>query len=533
MADTSGSVRIELPEHDRPPRPGETDLERTDPDLELTATLVLRRPTAEGDQAAAAQEADLFAVLNFARLNGLRVTESEPNTRSVTLAGRASDFERILHVELIDVELNGKRYRRYDGAPSLPAGLGEIVTGVFGLRARPTRPRPRVHHAGSTEPFWTTVDLARAYDFPEGTDGTGQVIGLIELGGGYDEQDLRAFFSEHGLPVPSITFKSIDGATNQPASPEAIQQWLDVVEGRREESDCDATLIEAAQMTVEVTMDIELAGALAPGAQLVVYMAPATEEGIYKALSLAIHDEQPRVDVISMSWGEPESFVSDAHVSAITQVLEDAAQRGITVCASSGDFGAYDDPQNKTLCVNFPASSPLVLACGGSTVVRCESKIDNEIAWNCGLHGIPASTGGGVSELFGLPPWQSAEHVPLSPKGQPGRGVPDVAASADPHNGCAIIVGGQPCSSFGTSAVAPLWAALIARCNQALGSRAGHLNPVLYELARSERSPFRTIVEGDNGFYRAGAGWNACTGLGTPKGRHLLDVLRARTSNSR
>ncbi len=526
MENAHAASRVQLLDHGRPPRAGERDVARTNPDLEISATMVLRRAPGEGKSAEVARQNDVLAVRDFAQQHGLKLAELEPGAGSLTLSGRAAEFESLFHVELIDVEHRGRRYRRYDRPPSLPLNLSEIVTGIFGLRARPTRPRPRVHHIGSTAPFWTTAEMERAYEFPEHFDGSGQVIGLIELGGGYDEQDLQAFFRERGLPVPRVTFKSVDGSPNQPASAEAIQQWLDVVEGRREESSCDPTLLEAAQMTVEVTMDIQLAAALAPGAEIVVYMASATEEGIYKALSLAVHDEQPPVDVISMSWGEPESFVSDAHVNAITQVLEDAAHRGITVCASSGDFGAYDDPQNKSLCVNFPASSPLVLACGGSTVLRCESEIEKEIVWNCGLHGIPAATGGGISERFDRPQWQSSDQVPLSPTGRQGRGVPDVAASADPHNGCAIVVGGKRCSSFGTSAVVPLWAALIARCNQSLGARSGHVNPVLYELARSTQSPFRAIEEGDNGFYHATAGWSACTGLGSPKGRQLVDLLR-------
>lgn len=517
MAEAPASGRIELLDHTRRRRSGEQDLGPTNPDQEISATVVLRRSAG-----APARQ----AILDFAALYGLKVAEAHP--RAVMLTGRAGDFERAFGVELIDVEHNGRRYRRYKHPPSLPPTLRDAITGVFGLRGRPFRARQRIHHAGSTKPFWTTDEMERAYDFPETMDATGQVIGLIELGGGYDEADLAAFFAERGMPVPRITFKSIDAAPNAPASDAAIQQWLEAVDGRRQPADCDEALLEAAQTTAEVTMDIELAGAFAPGAELVVYMAPPTEDGIYKALSLAVHDEQPRVDVISMSWGEPEPFVSDAHLTAISQVLEDAAQRGITICASSGDCGAYDDPQSKTLSVNFPASSPLVLACGGSTVLRCATEIEKEVAWNCGAHGISAATGGGVSERFARPDWQASHDVPVLPSGYAGRGVPDVAAAADPHNGCAIIVKGHRCSSFGTSAVAPLWAALIARCNRAMGSRAGHINPTLYELSRSEQSPFRSVAEGDNGFYRAGVGWNPCTGLGTPKARHVVGSLRGK-----
>lgn len=517
------TARVELTDHERPDRPGEVVIGRTDPESSLTVTVVLRQAADSAQRGA-----DLAALQEFASGHNLQMQVQPASEQGdfVLLFARAADFEAAFQCQLEDVERGGRRYRRFTQTPSLRPELRDALIGIFGLRGRPLRPKPRIHHPGTIEPFWTVSDLERAYDFPNAVDGTGQVIALIELGGGYNEQDVRTFFSRRGQNMPQLTFKSIGGALNQPCSADGIQQWMDVIEGKRQESDCNPDVLEAAQTTAEVTMDIEIAGALAPGVQIVVYMAPATEDGIYQALSAAVYDEQPHVDVISMSWGEPETYVSEAHFNAISHVLEDASQKGITVCTSSGDTGAFDDPQSKTPCVNFPASSPWVLACGGSTVLRCEVEIQQEVAWNCGPHGIQAATGGGVSGRFPLPAWQDAKRVPVPSGSAAGRGVPDVAAVADPHNGCEILVGGLRCSSFGTSAVAPLWAALIVRCNQALKLRCGYINPVLYQLAASGTTPFRSITEGDNGLYSAGAGWNACTGLGTPKGHALLEALR-------
>ena len=516
------SPHLALDDHDRPPRAGEREVGRTDPTLEIMATIVLRR-----ERVGETLKANLSKTSEFAGAQGLRVLEISTAARSLSVAATVADFEKAFHVELMDVEHEGSSYRRFAAPPSLPPEMRDLIVGIFGLRGRPMRSRPRVHHANSTEPFWTARDLARAYHFPEEVNGAGQVIALLEFGGGFDTADLDAFFAAQGLTSPRVTVKSIAGAENQPCVADAVQLFLQVIEGKRDQAACDPALLEAAQGTIEVTLDVQIAGALAPGAELVVYMAPSTEDGIFQALSAAIHDENPRVDVITMSWGEPEPAVSLAQSNAITQLLEDAVARGITVCASSGDFGAYDDPQSKQICVNFPASSPLVLACGGTTVQRSEESIEKETAWNCGPHGMTAATGGGVSSRFARPEWQKTEPMPAAPNGLAGRGVPDVAGVADPHNGCEILVKGIRCSAFGTSAVAPLWAALIARCNQAAGQRLGDVHTAFYQLAQSGSSPFRTIDEGDNGYYRAAAGWNACTGLGTPHGAQLLDALRA------
>jgi kumamolisin len=229
---------------------------------------------------------------------------------------------------------------------------------------------------------------------------------------------------------------------------------------------------------------------------------------------------------LSISWGEPETGVSKSYLAAVDDALRDAAMLGVTVCVSSGDEGAMNGATDGKPVVNFPASSPHVLSCGGSSVHVASGRELREAAWNCTLHGMHGATGGGVSRHFAAPAWQREHNVPVGPTGRRGRGVPDVAGPADPHQGCEILAGGRRCSSAGTSAVAPLWAALIACLGNHLDTRCGFLTPLLYRHSAQGTDALREITRGNNGFYEAAAGWNACTGLGSPVVQRLLTALR-------
>jgi kumamolisin len=221
-------------------------------------------------------------------------------------------------------------------------------------------------------------------------------------------------------------------------------------------------------------------------------------------------------------------------MALINDVLKNLSTVGVTVCVSSGDAGADNGSPDGKPSVNFPASSPNALGCGGTTLKASGSEIEAEVVWNSLFDGMRGATGGGVSEKFERPFWQEEFAVPHSTSKTGGRGVPDVAGVADPHTGCRIAVGGVDTISYGTSAVAPLWAALVARLNHATGARlgSGHLNSLLYKLAGQSngKGTFRPITRGENGAYRAGPGWNACTGLGSPMGDRLLEALDGRKS---
>jgi kumamolisin len=270
-------------------------------------------------------------------------------------------------------------------------------------------------------------------------------------------------------------------------------------------------------------LDIEVIGALAPRANIAVYFAPNTDQGFYAAISQAAHDATRHTAVISISWGGPEDSWTAQARAAMQSALEDAAGLGVTVTAASGDSGSSDGESDGAAHVDFPASSPYVLGCGGTRLEGSGATITSEVVWNETSAGEGAS-GGGVSVEFPLPAWQADSGVPKSPGGQGGRGVPDVAGNADPMTGYQVLVDGQTQVIGGTSAVAPLWAALVARCNQKLGRPLGDVHAALYALGGQG---FRDITSGNNGSFQAGPGWDACTGLGSPAGAALAAALAA------
>jgi kumamolisin len=273
----------------------------------------------------------------------------------------------------------------------------------------------------------------------------------------------------------------------------------------------------------EVLLDIEVAGAVAPGAHIAVYFAPNTDAGFVDAVTTAVHDRANAPSVVSISWGGPESTWTLQAQRALDGAFADAAALGVTVCAAAGDNGSGDGVGDGRAHADFPASSPHVLACGGTRLEPSGA----ETVWNDGTSG--GATGGGVSDTFDLPDWQAAAGVPPSanPGGRVGRGVPDVSGNADPQTGYRVLVDGERATIGGTSAVAPLWAALVALLNEQRGTPVGFLNPALYG---SGDGALRDVTSGDNGLgdapaYAAGPGWDACTGLGSPDGAALSRLL--------
>jgi kumamolisin len=273
----------------------------------------------------------------------------------------------------------------------------------------------------------------------------------------------------------------------------------------------------------EVELDIEVAGAVAPGAKIGVYFAPNTDQGFIDAVTTAVHDTNLRPSIVSISWGGPENSWTAQARNSLSSACQDAATMGVTVFVASGDGGATDGESGGALTVDFPSSSPYVVGCGGTKLALNGSTITSEVAWN-DLAADEGASGGGVSEVFAVPSFQSGAKVPDAPNGFKGRGVPDVAGNADPASGYKVLVDGASTVIGGTSAVAPLWAGLFARINQLVGKPAGFLNPILYSA--SATGAFRDITSGNNGGYSAGPGWDACTGLGSPRGAALLAVLK-------
>ncbi|MGH9345102.1 MAG: S53 family peptidase, partial [Terriglobia bacterium] len=469
----------------------------------------------EFEKAYGADPKDVQKVEAFAHAHDLTVMQASLPRRTVVLAGTVAQLAAAFGVEMALYEHEGHTYRGRSGPVSVPEDLSGIVQGVFGLdnrRQARQRLRRRQTQPGlnrQTTPAYAPNQVASLYNFPAGANGAGQCIGILEFGGGYKQSDLQTYFSKLGISMPSITAVSVDGVQNQPApggdSPDT-----------------------------EVDLDIEVAGAAAPEASIVVYFSNFTERGWVDALTTAVHDSLHNPSVLSVSWGYPEgqlTWTSQA-MQVVNESLQAAAAMGITVCVASGDDGSRDEVDDGLAHVDFPASSPYVLACGGTTLHSSNNTISSEVVWNDGADG--GASGGGVSEVFPLPAWQSKANVPpsVNPGHNAGRGVPDVAGDADPNTGYEVISDGQGEVVGGTSAVSPLWSALIARINQKLGKPVGFVNSLIYAPTVATSSAFRDITSGNNdvasvGAYSAGKGWDACTGLGSPNGAALLAALTA------
>jgi kumamolisin len=430
---------------------------------------------------------------------GLVIVSSDAASRRIRVRGTAQQMARVFGAELQSVTsrtVDGDevQHRHRTGGLMVPAALDGIVTAVLGLDDRPqARAEFRIAEAKAVSVSYTPVELGAIYRFPDDTDGTGETIAIIELGGGFAQTELDTYFSGLGMKSPKVTAVGVDGAKNEPG---------------KDPSGADG----------EVLLDIEVAGALSPGAHLVVYFAPNTDAGFVDAVSDAAHAKVTPTSM-SISWGQNEDQWTGQARAALDDAFVDAAALGITVTVAAGDNGSADSATDGKNHADFPASSPHVLACGGTSLHASGSTVSSETVWNNGAGG--GATGGGVSDVFPLPSWQAKSGVPAPTAKAGGRGVPDVAAVADPQTGYEVLVDGTRAVYGGTSAVAPLWAALVARLAQATGSPLGLINPALY----TGGAGFRDVVSGNNGSFSAKRGWDACTGLGVPDGTALLAVL--------
>lgn len=496
---------------------GSRSLGPTDPHQLIEVSVVLKHrqslPAARGESQAmshsdfarnyGADPAQIDKIKQFAREYNLQVLERGDETlrRTVTLAGTAAAMEKAFGVELTEFEHPDGSYRGHSGPIQMPEEYASIVSGVFGLDDRPVaRPHFRYHvqrgvfGSRASSLSFDPPAVAKLYGFPSGVDVSGQTIALIELGGGYRPADIQNYFQRLGLPVPQVKSVLVDHAHNRPSTPQSADG--------------------------EVMLDIDIAGAVAPGVKMAVYFAPNTSRGFQDALSTAIHDQLNKPCVISISWGGPENGWTTQSMQNFDQVAQEAAMLGITITVAAGDNGSSDGVNDGRNHADFPASSPHVLACGGTRLQATGNKISSEVVWNDGPQ--MGATGGGYSSIFARPSWQAGV------VSQTYRGLPDVAGNADPETGYNILVDGQSMVVGGTSAIAPLWAGLIALLNVQLKRRLGFVNPGLYGINQSDG--FNDITTGNNGGYSARAGWDECTGNGTPIANKLANSLSTTTA---
>ncbi len=546
MAELPGSARTAVA--------GATRVADADPDETVLVTVIARRrtgadfrlaepPSASSDRAAwrreqrarfaetdGAEQADIDAITQWAAGAGLSVQVSDAARRTVTLQGSVAQVSSAFGVSLGRYEAGGRAYRGREGVVYVPRHLGDIIEAVLGLDNRPVArphfrmgppvaeadlPDPgaeaadllRARAAGQAgaapgpQPLWAT-QVARAYSFPGDVSGTGETIGIIELGGGFSLGDLSGYFAKAGIAEPDVIAVGVDGGANSPGG----------------------------QADGEVLLDVEVSGSVAPGASIVVYFADPSDRGFVDAVSQAAHDRQHAPSVISISWGGPEDQWTPQARQSFEAALADAAALGVTVLAAAGDHGAGDAAGDTRAHVDYPAASPHIVACGGTTLTIGADQSLTEVVWN---DGDGWAGGGGISTEFPVPAWQSVT-MPANVNGSdPGRGVPDVAGNADITSGYLVLVDGQWGPVGGTSAVAPLYAGLIASMNQAKGQPVGELSPQLY---KAPATAYHDVETGNNSVphsqygpavngYTAGPGWDACTGLGSVNGNALREFL--------
>lgn len=521
-------ARIPLKGSDRKPLPGSRTVGPADPSERVQVSVLVRRRArqefkdrvkriAAGDRSVqplsreeytrkfGAEPADIAAIKSFATKHSLSVIQESEARRTVVLSGSVAQVEAAFGVRLQKYDHPRGTFRGREGAIHLPSELGAVVEAVLGLDNRPQAQaqfRLRAPQAAAAVDY-TPIQLSTLYAYPQAT-GQGQCVGIVELGGGFTQSDLQTYFSSLGVATPTVTAVPVDGGENSPTG-------------------------DANGPDGEVMLDIEVVGAIAPQATVAVYFAPNTDAGFLDAVTSAIHDTTHKPSVISISWGSAESNWTDQSMTSMDEAFQEAATLGVTICVAAGDNGSGDAVTDGKDHVDFPASSPHALACGGTSLQANSSSITSEVVWNDGAQG--GAGGGGVSSFFALPTWQSG----LKTTGKSGasvaltkRGVPDVSGDADPETGYTVLIDGTNTVIGGTSAVAPLWSGLLARINQLAGKPVGFLHPVLYQ----NPGAFRDITQGNNGDFYASKGWDACTGLGSPNGQAVTKLFTSSGSGS-
>ncbi|MGA2736382.1 MAG: pentapeptide repeat-containing protein [Bryobacteraceae bacterium] len=437
-------------------------------------------------------------------VQSLRASEfANPGNTAAGEAARVEQLSRLVPGKNTEAVTFMARLITHNG------GATEVASVPVTVKEHPGGTPSNNGAAGPEKPFFTVTELARIYNFPgwdspKGLGGRGQTIGIVEFGGGYRDSDITAYFAGLKIPKPDTVSISVDGKNNSPG---------------------------ASGVDSQVEQDIEVAGAAAPGAQLVVYFSDFTSKGWVDAIAAARQDTAHRPSVLLIGWGSAEGqpVWPEAAMQAVDDQLRQAALAGITIVVAAGDDGPKNNTADGRAHADFPASSQWVLAVGGTKLVASGNAPVSETVWNDGPNG--GATGGGVSDYFPRPDWQLQVPVPARANGEFGRGFPDVAANASPQTGYQLLIDGQVGVIGGTGAAAALWSGLIALLNQSLGHNVGYLNNNLYRQI-GPAGVLRAIAKGDNSYggvkgYSAGPGWNACTGWGTPDGKKLLEKLRS------
>jgi kumamolisin len=532
----------------RPAKIGARRLYDADPSSQMEVTVSLRGPALPGadnmpakamsreeyEAKYSASAADAATVRIALEKYGLTVVETSLPSRSMRVAGPVSAMNAAFGAHLgIYRSADQGDFRGREGSIQIPSEIDGIVTGVFGLDERRVARRKLATTVTATTTTATKMkplgpgDLAKRYGFPP-SQGANQQIGIAEFGGGYFAEDLQAFCEKYNLPVANVTTVPVG------ISSLTLQQIQALPALERN---------NALDDSIEVNMDIQIVAGLCPKAEIFVYFAPFSQKGWVDLLNKVISGAPAKPVTLSVSWGAPEDS-PDWSSSARTQIndrLQAVALLGINVCISSGDDGSGDEMTDGRAHVDFPGSSPFALSVGGTMLAGAGANPTEEVWWEAPGERTSkggGAGGGGVSVCFNRPQWQTVKIKSLNNPSIDGRVVPDVAALAGPPLYDLIFMG-RDFPNGGTSASTPLWASLIACINANLKAdlQQRFLTPLLYENAKSGKPRGAIgcvdITIGQNAShpepgvgYKAGPGFDAVSGWGTPNGAALLQVLQ-------
>jgi kumamolisin len=501
------------------------------PDAPEVAAKTLSLEELETLYGAKKEDADKVAA-SLARF-GLKVEGISLLTRSMRVSGTAAQIEAAFQPKMAMYRIPGQLDRRLrEGGLMIPADLEGLVTGVFGIDerrmakpriSRPAEPRVPKKAIAIASTALSPQDLAKRYNFPPG-DGAGQRIAIAEFGGGYFAEDAELYSRTFGLPPADVETVSVNGP---------ILTLDEILALPSMEQDEELTTAG------EVMLDVEIVAGLCPKAKISVYFSTFDQKGWVDLLDRVV-SVQPIVLSVSYGLAEEDPGWSHNAIQAINDRLNAARLVGITACVSSGDDGSGDQLNDGAAHIDFPSSSPHVLSVGGTMV---EPSTGNEVVWfvapgrRSGGNGAGA-TGGGVSNLFNRPEWQKVNVASVNANSIDGRVMPDISALAgSPLYAFAFL--GRVSKNGGTSASAPLLAALYTRINSLLptAKQQRFLTPLLYQKDASGQplgqGACRDITSGDNASspspgvgYKAKAGYDAATGWGVPDGINLLAALK-------
>lgn len=434
-------------------------------------------------------------VAAFARAHGLAVRETDLTGRRMVLEAPAQRLVDIFGATVRLYSEGEQTYRARTGTLQIPQEIAPWTRAVVGFDQRPLLRRAAGDAASG---LWPT-EVATLYGIPLDRDVSQQCVGIIAMGGGFQRSDVTDALTRMGRAPPDIVERSVGGVSNQYGGGTEADQ--------------------------EIALDMQVLAGLLPRARILIYFADNKAEALADAISQALKDEY-KPTVLSISWGSPEFYWTEPRRDVVCAALRDAVRLRVSVVVAAGDQLATSGMTDGKAHVWFPASSPYVLGCGGTSMTLAGSVIGTETVWNEPANAI--GTGGGISDNYPVPDFQLTTALPPSfNDGRNGRGVPDVAALAAKSPGYRIVVGGSEMAKDGTSAATPLWAALIAMINAGRSTPIGLINPHLYAAP----ALMRPITTGDNKQnnigYTARSGWSACTGLGVPRGAEIITALAA------